>query len=174
MARTDKLKSTTVNLFESDIKILERRGISISDAVRGILHHIITTDSSDILYCVRHGQSGEQLKSIDQRIQRLLKDRDKIDREREWIDNKINELEDLKDVLQHNIKAAAIEHEYNENIRKVINLGLDLDKIIYQCNFDEEKIREMGGDSVEEMERLNPGWSLSTHIGLRKKLFNNR
>jgi predicted RNase H-like nuclease (RuvC/YqgF family) len=174
MAGSDRLKSTSVNLFESDIEILEKRGIPISEAIRDILHHLVIHDSSDILYCVRRGQYGEHLKEVDERIKRLLKDKERLDGEREWIDNKIDELEGLKEMLRFNIESSEADHRHNQTIEQVMNIGLELDKIIYKCNFDEDQVRSIYEKEIQEMESINPGWSLSDHIKIRKGIFNNR
>jgi predicted RNase H-like nuclease (RuvC/YqgF family) len=171
MAGSDKIKTTTVNLYESDIKTLERRGIPISDTLRSLLRHILESDSSDILYCIRHGQYAEQIKDIDRRIQRLLKDKGRLDKEREWIDTTIDELEKQKDMLQFNIETAEADYRHNQTIEQVINIGLELDQLIYQLNFDESRIRESIPEKIQEMEILNPGWSLSDHIEARKGVF---
>lgn len=173
MARTDRLKTTTVNLFESDIKVLERRKIPISDALRGILHHLVVHDSSDILYCVRRGQYGEQLKEVDERIRHLMKDLERLDKEREWITNKIDELELEKEMIRSYIEGAEADYRYNQTIEQVVNLGLELDQIIYRCRFDEDEVRKIGAKEIKEMESINPGWSLSDHIKIRKGIFSN-
>lgn len=154
-------KSTSVNLYEDDLIILQKKGISISDTLRELLHHLCQNDITDILKSVRIGQTYEQINMLNDKIDQLIKKRDEIDSDIEYYKLQV------KEILEH--QSIILEHQSRqEQIDRICEVGKAIDALMYNCKFDVDEMIRANIPELEEMKRINPGWSLAEHIRMRK------
>lgn len=157
------MRSTSVNLYESDIKELEKRGLSISETIRELIHHICEYNAHDIFFSVRKGQAAEQLDSIEKRISKL-KER------RVLIDEDIERMEQQRDIILENMKILDSQVTQQQMWERICQIGNSIDIMIYQCDFDYDAVIEKDIPEIAEMQSINPGWSLKDHIEMRKRI----
>ncbi|TRZ53723.1 MAG: hypothetical protein D4S01_00850 [Dehalococcoidia bacterium] len=159
----DSLKSTSVTLYKSDIEELTSRGLSVSETIRELLHHIISYDATDIFFSVRRGQAYEHIATLDKRILKLSKQQSIIQADINELTNRRNEILKRQDIIESQCNEA-------KTWKRICELGSTIDTFIYLNEFDITKIMEMDIPEIAEMEAVNPGWSLLTHIEMKKKL----
>lgn len=167
MDGSDRLKKTSIRLYEDDVKEFERRGLSLSDVVRTIVHHIAHQDDTDIIHCIKESQHSSELSKILYEIETLEKKKSDIDR-------RISDLNELREQIKDRIRVEDIEMEYRLKIDEVFYLGTDIDQLIIKYEFDEDVIRKRAFKEINRMIGINPGWSLSEHIKIRKRVLSSR
>ena len=161
MGRSNVMKSTSVNLYEDDLIILQKRGISVSDTIRELIHHICQNDTPDVLKAVRIGQTYEQINILNDRIETLIEKRDSINDQIGYYQSLVQEIAGHQTTI--------LEHQSRQDkINRICEIGKAIDILMYKCNFDAEAMRKENIPELKEMEELNPGWSLEDHIKMRR------
>ena len=157
------MKSTSVNLYEDDLITLQKRGISISDTLRELVHHICQNDIPDVLKAVRIGQTYEQINILNERIETLIEKRDAINDQIEYYRSLVLEITGHQSTI--------LEHQSRQEIiNRICEIGKAIDILMYKCNYDTEAMRKENIPELKEMEEINPGWSLEDHIKMRKSV----
>lgn len=157
------IKVTTVNLYETDIQEMELRGLSISETVREIIHHFCENDEADMLYAISKGHVIRNSNLIDRRIDSLKKQRDLITASIENLEQQKQEY--LTSVIRIDQKL-----EEARTWERICELGTIITNLVYSCNFDIDKVLELDAPEIKEMQTINPGWSITEHIRIKKEI----
>lgn len=157
------MKHTTVNLYEDDVVILQQKGIPISDALRELVHYLCENDITDILKSVKYGQLFNQLTSTQAKLESLIERKDDIERQIQDCKNHISF------ILECQSKVQSFE-DNQERIDRICAIGRVIDNLMYNCNYNPDAMRRANIPELEEMEMINPGWSLEEHIKMRKAM----
>jgi len=160
---SSNLVKTSITLYETDVKELNDRGLSVSGTLRELIHHICSHNAHDIFYSIRRGQASENLLLVNSRILELKKQRASIDEELSEMERRRTQVIEREEKIEKEIAEA-------ELVARVCSIGSVIDTMIFQYDFDIQKIKEADIPEIEEMERINPGWTLEYHVDLKKKL----
>lgn len=159
----DIIVKTSVNLYKSDVDNLTKRGFSISDTVRDLLHHISSYGDEEIFFSVRRSGGLSILEITENKIKE--------------IEEKISELKTTKsefvqrrNLILKNLDVVQSQEKEYLDWQSVTELGYAIDTVMFHSNFDPDIIRGSVGPEIEKMENLNPGWNLEQYIEMKKKL----
>lgn len=163
MGRYTPMKHTSVNLYEEDVEILRNNGIPVSDALRELTHYLCQNGLIGVLKSVGQNDLIEQFNVKIAQLERLK------DQKRD-LDSKIRECEEQLEFIMKCQAEIKSEEGYQDRINRICEIGRIIDNIIFSYEYDIERIRSDNIPEIEEMEGINPGWSLEEHIEMKKKL----
>ncbi|MCK9459898.1 MAG: hypothetical protein M0R80_09700 [Proteobacteria bacterium] len=157
------MRAVHVKLEESDFNKLDQLGMCKSDAIRRIIHHILEHDSSYVDTSVVSGDLRDNISMLEKSIARLRQQRSIIDHEILNLDTRLASLQQYR---------VMVESRHNElkMWERLCEIGNVIDNAIVIYGFDPEKILEENEAEIKEMETINPGWTLTSHLEMRKKM----